>query len=441
MKIFIGSSTEATKTQIFDQLPSWLEQDHHKPICWNAPHVFIAGEILFSKLIELAHTVDAALFVFADDDEVVHRSEKKYQPRDNVLIEYGIFSGVLGVNKVAIIKRQAIKLAVDLGGITCIDYSEESIYTTREKLKNWLTKISSEQFNDAKNDESNYSQHPSSTFTQLIEKYSTPQKGRIESSVLNYLKKLDPITIKMPLQRPIKPLQALSMIPRQGKHIRIIKNNLKLPIRSILDHIISLAYNADILLQALNSNLKEQDIEYIIRCIVFHDICEIIVGDVAIYTDQSECLGEQRTYSEVKAIEKTVNNFFKYIFKGRVRTDFEATISRLSRRDKITKLFIFMDHLDPIIAIWRYIYEFRNTPPFNAEAYVEAMKDFFDNPDVIKRCQEAKSSKCICDIVDYLQDKDKAIYYAKKGVFYDLPDSSKTVINQLIQRKNIFYTP
>ena len=108
MKIFLGSSRES-----LDQLryvASWLEEAGHKPLPWDDPELFLPGENTFEKLIQISTEVEAAVFIFGEDDTVWYRQDALSQPRDNVLVEYGLFSGALGQRKVVICRAGESKM-------------------------------------------------------------------------------------------------------------------------------------------------------------------------------------------------------------------------------------------------------------------------------------------------------------------------------------------
>jgi CAP12/Pycsar effector protein, TIR domain len=68
MKIFLGSSTEALS--VLDRVGKWLESAGHTPLYWHAPELFLPGDNTFLRLIEISRQVQAAIFVFAEDDLV-----------------------------------------------------------------------------------------------------------------------------------------------------------------------------------------------------------------------------------------------------------------------------------------------------------------------------------------------------------------------------------
>ena len=85
MRVFLASSRESLGH--LREISSWIEGEGHEPLPWDSPSSFLPGE----KLIEISKKVEAAAFIFAEDDKVWYRMDALLQPRDNVLIEFGIF--------------------------------------------------------------------------------------------------------------------------------------------------------------------------------------------------------------------------------------------------------------------------------------------------------------------------------------------------------------
>ncbi len=121
MKIFIGSSRESLP--LVHEIAVWLEERDHEPIPWDQPGLFMPGEQTFTTLIQISRTVEAAVLVFGEDDKVWYRGGTAPQPRDNVLIEYGLLGGMLGPQKAIVCRTGDPKNPVDLAGLTYIDLS------------------------------------------------------------------------------------------------------------------------------------------------------------------------------------------------------------------------------------------------------------------------------------------------------------------------------
>jgi hypothetical protein len=98
------------------------------------------GTSTLDRLVELAHAVDFAAFVFARDDWTTATSPAaslppgtgQDSPRDNVVFEAGLFGGVLGMRRTFIIHSRGSKLPTDLLGLICVRYDDA---TTPSEMK------------------------------------------------------------------------------------------------------------------------------------------------------------------------------------------------------------------------------------------------------------------------------------------------------------------
>lgn len=140
LQIFIGSSTESLPALDFVAL--CLEEQGITPIRWDKPGLFPPGDYTFGRLTQIAREVDAAVFVFGEDDRVWYRGDTRLQPRDNVLVEYGLFAGALGVQRSIICVDGKPKHSSDLAGMTYVDISEGRRNRARLELRSWINHIS-----------------------------------------------------------------------------------------------------------------------------------------------------------------------------------------------------------------------------------------------------------------------------------------------------------
>jgi hypothetical protein len=139
MKVFLASSRESIATM--RKVALWVEKAGHTPIEWDSPEAFIAGEYTFARIIEVSRNVDAAIFVFGKDDKTWYRTSVIHQPRDNVLVEYGLFAGAIGPDRVLICQHSQIKIPTDLEGILNVNISEGTDHDAFARVSNWLNFI------------------------------------------------------------------------------------------------------------------------------------------------------------------------------------------------------------------------------------------------------------------------------------------------------------
>jgi len=129
MIIFIGSSKE--KKAMAKKIAIGLRKDGHTVKLWWDDGVFIDGDYTLLKLIHISNWCDGAVFVFGKDDTEIWFRDKENNtknengtgqirdiPRDNVILEYGIFVSKLGTERVSIVTEKGVKLPSDLSGIT-----------------------------------------------------------------------------------------------------------------------------------------------------------------------------------------------------------------------------------------------------------------------------------------------------------------------------------
>jgi hypothetical protein len=125
-RIFLGSSGKQAK--LLQALTRGLEDVAHVDP-WTTS--FNPGTTTLERLLELAHEVDFAAFVFARDDWTTTSppaspptGSGEASPRDNVVFEAGLFGGVLGMRRTFILHASGAKLPSDLLGLTCVRYGE-----------------------------------------------------------------------------------------------------------------------------------------------------------------------------------------------------------------------------------------------------------------------------------------------------------------------------
>jgi CAP12/Pycsar effector protein, TIR domain len=125
-RIFLGSSGKQAK--LLQALTRGLE-DVARVEPWTTS--FNPGTTTLERLLELAHEVDFAAFVFARDDWTSTNVSPspapeagQASPRDNVVFEAGLFGGALGMRRTFILHANGAKLPTDLLGLTSIRYGD-----------------------------------------------------------------------------------------------------------------------------------------------------------------------------------------------------------------------------------------------------------------------------------------------------------------------------
>lgn len=122
--IFIGSSKESLN--VAELLEAGLKGPDVDVRIWSNG-VFRASKTTIEDLEIQAQNADFAVLVASPDDVVRSRGKSKPAPRDNVLLELGLFMGALTRERTFLLTEagSALKLPSDLLGVTRLEYSGE----------------------------------------------------------------------------------------------------------------------------------------------------------------------------------------------------------------------------------------------------------------------------------------------------------------------------
>jgi len=112
--IFIASSMEARPTA--EQISQILASKNLLPVPWW--EAFPPGSYTFDQLNKQSRAVDGAIFLAMKDDKVWYRDSEQGAPRDNVILEYGLFAARLGLDRCLILSDKDVKIPSDLRGVT-----------------------------------------------------------------------------------------------------------------------------------------------------------------------------------------------------------------------------------------------------------------------------------------------------------------------------------
>jgi hypothetical protein len=141
-RLFLGSS--GTQVKLLQALTRGLE-DIARVEPWTTS--FNPGTTTLARLLELAHEVDFAAFVFARDDSTITGppgtplpGSGQASPRDNVVFEAGLFGGVLGMRRTFILHASGSKLPSDLLGLTCVRYDDAMTATEMREVNQKVRK-------------------------------------------------------------------------------------------------------------------------------------------------------------------------------------------------------------------------------------------------------------------------------------------------------------
>jgi hypoxanthine phosphoribosyltransferase len=120
-----------------------LEESGARALCW--PDAFPVGEFVLDALLAASQRVDGALIIASGDDVTETRGAARSTPRDNVLVELGIFLAALSRKRAALVYvadgNGLPSLPNDLDGLTHLPYQHASPALNRRRLNAWLERF------------------------------------------------------------------------------------------------------------------------------------------------------------------------------------------------------------------------------------------------------------------------------------------------------------
>ena len=123
-RVFIGSSSEGL--EIAEAIQLGLDAVAECTI-WNQS-AFQQSITNIENLVDIGRTFDAAVLVLTPDDLLSKRGVSGPAPRDNIIFEAGLFTGMLGRARTFLVhaREPAMTLPSDLAGVTAATYSRPS---------------------------------------------------------------------------------------------------------------------------------------------------------------------------------------------------------------------------------------------------------------------------------------------------------------------------
>jgi len=123
------------------KIASWIEDAGVVALRWDDTTVFKPGDFVFDRLAEHAQLVDGAILIFTGDDRVWYRDDKVSQPRDNVLLEYGLFSAALGRKRAIVCRSEDPRVPTDLDGIVRVQIRPNDGGLAKRVLQSWAREL------------------------------------------------------------------------------------------------------------------------------------------------------------------------------------------------------------------------------------------------------------------------------------------------------------
>jgi hypothetical protein len=121
-RLFLGSSSEGR--EVARNLQAEVG-DVVEVVRWDH-NVFEPSGYALDSLLAAARTVDFAVLVATPDDTTASRGETEPSPRDNVVLEFGLFAGVLGRERTYLLATGPLRLPTDVLGLTRLSYRERT---------------------------------------------------------------------------------------------------------------------------------------------------------------------------------------------------------------------------------------------------------------------------------------------------------------------------
>ena len=271
---------------------------------------------------------------------------------------------------------------------------------------------------------------------ELTIKGASAQNGVFEHT-LDILEELEDEHVSLPVHRRLSIIDTLKKIQRSGKRVRLKTFRYSVRIRSVYDHMLSVAHVADCLLPHIEHGIPAADMNALAMCIAYHELNEIVLGDIPTYTSLSAAkrrdariYAEERLRSVPSAEREEIANRLVWLFlseKHRQSLDIVSAILK-NPKDPVYIMFKALDKMDPIIATWRYLHEYRGKIGRTPKEFNKRMKDFFENPDPKAFMRSNKIDVRMMDMLIKLQDRGKAWDY------YESP-------TRILGEENLFQLP
>lgn len=120
-RVFLGSSAEGLT--VANTIQSGLAHDRMHVNIWTN-QTFAPSSYPLDDLLAESTKADFAVFLIVGDDMTTSRAVASLSPRDNVVLELGIFMGALGRARTLVVRPRGVDLKIpsDLLGLNVIDY-------------------------------------------------------------------------------------------------------------------------------------------------------------------------------------------------------------------------------------------------------------------------------------------------------------------------------
>ncbi|HEX8245195.1 MAG TPA: TIR domain-containing protein, partial [Longimicrobium sp.] len=131
--VFVGTSSEGKQKYGPDFR---LLMGNEVEVRFWSDNLFLLGSSALESLVTIRRQCDFAVLLFSGDDLLQKRRTQARAPRDNLLLEFGLFCATLGRSRAFIVhnSEEQLSLPSDLAGITLASFA----YSGREHLSSAL---------------------------------------------------------------------------------------------------------------------------------------------------------------------------------------------------------------------------------------------------------------------------------------------------------------
>ncbi|MBR4624907.1 MAG: nucleotide-binding protein [Alphaproteobacteria bacterium] len=136
-RIFIGSSTEGI--EIAKKIQEFFSKDYECVLWTNG--VFNSTQSVLETLLRESEFCDFGIMLFTNDDYMVSRNNLFESARDNVIFEYGLFLGRLGLDKAIVICENGVKVPSDFLGFELAKFDKSKSPNDHLSLEKCLENI------------------------------------------------------------------------------------------------------------------------------------------------------------------------------------------------------------------------------------------------------------------------------------------------------------
>ena len=140
-RVFIASSSEGFHTAAALQIS--LNDGAIEAVLWTKG-IFVPGMTNIEALEAELVRADFAVLLLSPDDQVLSRNLTNDVPRDNLILELGLFAGALGRRRAIMVRPQGanMKLPTDLLGVNSLSYSSgDDMSAVVAELRSLITSL------------------------------------------------------------------------------------------------------------------------------------------------------------------------------------------------------------------------------------------------------------------------------------------------------------